>query len=411
VTAREGRVIGGRYRLERPLAKGGMGEVWTARHTTLEAPVAVKFMEPALVADAEARRRFEREAKAAAALRSPHVVQILDFGLDDESPYLVMELLRGETLQERLRQGPLDRVAASKVLAHACKALELAAEAGIVHRDLKPANLFLARSGGEETVKILDFGVAKSERTEAGESTAGGRMIGSPHYMSPEQARGGMPVDHRSDLWSLGVIAFHMLTGRRPFDGPDLGDVILKICTEPIPKPSDHGQPAAVDRFFATALARDPAARFPSASAMSAAFRALCVELGDAEIDLHAPLAAPVGAPPLSEPSDDPAALETLRGTITQATAPRRGRLGLWALAAVGVTLAGFVMYRAFQGENEARPPVAAAPVAEPVPSATAAPTATAAATTTATVAATASSARPPSRPAAPSDRHRILGY
>jgi eukaryotic-like serine/threonine-protein kinase len=419
------RVIAGRYRLERALAKGGMGQVWAARHVTLDAPVAVKFMDPALVADADARRRFEREAKAAAALRSPHVVQILDFGLDEGTPFLVMELLRGETLQDRLRRdGALARVTVAKIVAQSCKALELAAEAGIVHRDLKPANLYLTRSGREETVKVLDFGVAKGPRSaDAGETTASGRMLGSPHYMSPEQARGGLPVDPRSDLWSLGVIAFHMLTGKKPFDGPELGEIILQICAEPIPHPSDHGLPEAADRWFARALARDPAARFESPAAFSSSFHELCVELGDAEAELRGPLLVPAGAPAVaSQPAsgaddgtfDSATALETLRGTITHATPPPRSksRAGLVVALAATAAIAAFLVYRAFDGASAPAASVERPPAPTAVETAASLPPpASVVLPEPAAASATASQKPPAHPPAATADRHRILGY
>jgi serine/threonine-protein kinase len=271
-----GRIVAGKFRLDQLLARGGMGSVWAASHLVLDVPVAIKFMEPALAASAEARTRFEREAKAAASLRTPHVVQIHDHGVDSELPYIVMELLQGEDLGARLRNDTrLSLPVASHVLTQTAKALRLAHEAGIVHRDLKPGNIFLARTDDdEEVVKILDFGIAKALATPIGESTKTGELLGSPDYMSPEQARGSRQLDARSDLWSLAVIIFRAITGVKAFKGESLGDVIVKICVEPIPVPSQVAPelPPEIDAFFAKALARDPADRFQNAREMAAEF-------------------------------------------------------------------------------------------------------------------------------------------
>ncbi|MEJ7729111.1 MAG: serine/threonine-protein kinase [Polyangiaceae bacterium] len=268
-----GRIVAGKYRLERMIARGGMGSVWSAHHLQLDMPVAVKFMDPGLAAAPDARARFEREAKAAAQLRTPHVVQIHDHGLDKTQPYIVMELLQGEDLGARLRRTPrLGLPETVTIFAQAAKALRLAHEAGIIHRDLKPGNIFLARSDDDEVVKLLDFGVAKAVTNLLEETTRTGELLGSPGYMSPEQARGYKQIDARSDLWSMGVILFRMLTGVKPFTGQSLGDVIVKICVEPIPTPRQYAPdlPPSIDRFFLKALARDPARRFQSAREMAA---------------------------------------------------------------------------------------------------------------------------------------------
>jgi eukaryotic-like serine/threonine-protein kinase len=305
-----GGVVASKYRLVRPLAKGGMGSVWVARHVQLDVEVAVKFMAPAYAESADGRARFEREAKAAAQLKSPNVVQVHDYGIADEIPYLVMELLQGEDLGERLRrQRRLSLTAAAAVLGPVCKALRRAHEAGIVHRDLKPGNIFLARQDDEETVKVLDFGVAKVTDPGSGAAaTKAGSLVGSPNYMSPEQVR-AKQVDHRSDLWSMGVVLFEAVTGQLPFPGDDVGDVLVEVCTAAIPVPSriapDLGP--AVDRFFERALARDPAARFQSARELAEAFAALAgANDGAPRVSLPSapgatvviPAGAPVGSAP-----------------------------------------------------------------------------------------------------------------
>ncbi|MDI1447056.1 serine/threonine-protein kinase [Polyangium sp. 6x1] len=273
----EGAIIGGKLRLVRPLAKGGMGAVWVARHQLLDTDVAVKFMEVSIASNESLRQRFEREAKAAALIKSPHVVQVLDYGVEDETPYIVMELLEGEDLGARLeRGGRLDLAEAYRVLEPLGKALRRAHDLGIVHRDLKPGNIFLARSGDDEIVKVLDFGIAKDVTiTGPATSTSSGMMLGSPSYMSPEQIQEAKQVDHRSDLWSIGVILYEAITGRLPFDeAENIGKLLVTICTDTAPPPSSlvPSLDPAVDRFFERALARDKAVRFQSMAELVEAF-------------------------------------------------------------------------------------------------------------------------------------------
>lgn len=281
----QGAVIAGRYRLERPLARGGMGSVWVARHLQLEIDVALKFMAQEHASSPEARARFEREARASARLRSPYVVQVLDYGAEDGTLFLAMELLQGEDLEARLRRlGPLSPAALASLVDHVCKALECAHDAGIIHRDLKPANIFLSRQGREEITKILDFGIAKSVGPElASTATKTGALVGSPGYMSPEQVRRSKDVDARSDLWSLGIILFRCLTGQLPFTGDELGDVLVAICSDPIPLASQVNPQIGpdVDRFFARALARSPNQRFQSARELASGFAEVVQATGE----------------------------------------------------------------------------------------------------------------------------------
>jgi serine/threonine-protein kinase len=275
-----GRVIAGKFRLEWPIGRGGMGTVWAAMHLQLDMPVAVKFMDPS-AADADGRLRFEREARAIAQLRSPHVVQVLDHGVDNGTPYIVMELLEGEDLEGRLRRvKKLTIPVAARIFTQSSKALRRAHDAGIIHRDLKPNNVFLARVDDEEVVKLLDFGVAKiwtGALDPHNESTQQGLLLGSPCYMSPEQARGHKNIDHRSDLWSLAVILFRSLTGVRPFDANTIADLIIKICAEDPPLASElmPDAPPGIDEFFFRCFARDPDQRYPSALEMAADFESI----------------------------------------------------------------------------------------------------------------------------------------
>ncbi|HEY6728609.1 MAG TPA: protein kinase [Polyangiaceae bacterium] len=272
-------LVAGKYRLTRLLGRGGMGSVWEGVHNTLGTRVACKFIEAEYADSDEARSRFENEARAAASLRSKHVVEVYDHGVTgDGRPYIVMEFLQGEPLDKRLeRSGRLTVAEAASVITHVARALAKAHSGGIVHRDLKPENIFLVwdDEDSEDIAKVVDFGIAKFTDKSAGisSSTRTGSVLGTPYYMSPEQARGLRTVDYRSDLWSLGVITFRCVTGRLPFEGEALGDLLVKLCTAPVPAPSQFlpGLPPAFDAWMARALSRDPDARFADARAMAQA--------------------------------------------------------------------------------------------------------------------------------------------
>lgn len=278
-------MIGGRYRLRTPLGAGAMGEVWRADHVALGTQLALKLVDTANREDApEILARFQQEARAAAQLRSPHVVQILDHGADDRVAFIAMELLEGESLERRLeRRGRLTPAETAHVLREMARGIDRAHAAGIVHRDLKPPNVFLARIDGVEIVKVLDFGIAKflGVPREAQLQTQAGFVVGTPAYMSPEQVL-GKHVDHRSDLWQMAVIAFECVTGQRPFDGATLGQLFMTICTHPVPVPSAIApaaigghDAAAFDAWFARGVERDPGRRFGSAGEMAEALCAI----------------------------------------------------------------------------------------------------------------------------------------
>jgi serine/threonine-protein kinase len=276
-----GAVLGGKYRLEALLGKGGMGSVWRARNIKLDAPVAVKLMDPAIAADESALHRFYREAHAGATLRSPHILQVFDHDVDAATgqPFIVMELLDGEPLSKRLERVGLSLAQTEAVLADVCRGLAVAHQHGVIHRDLKPDNVFLERNRDQELAKILDFGIAKSQAFALGPGTQTGAILGTPFYMSPEQIRGAKLVDARSDLWSLAVIVHECVTGRRPFHADTLGALAVAICTDPLRPVSDWVRvPAAVDEWFARALDRDPDRRFQSAGELARAFSSACAE-------------------------------------------------------------------------------------------------------------------------------------
>jgi len=272
-----GRRIGNRYLLERQVAGGGMGTIWVALDAQLHRRVALKLMASERIASSSARHQFEQEAKAVAQLHHANVVQIHDYGVDGDTPYIVMELLEGEDLETRLtRQVRLTPVVVASLLNQIARALSAAHAAGVIHRDLKPANLFLARTDSQEVVKVLDFGLARLELGSADASEQPGRVMGTPRYMSPEQMRGEARVDCRSDLWSLAVVTYRALTGRFPFSG----DVLAELSRNQgaVAEPASSVVPElgkGVDDFFARALDVDPARRFQSARELAAAFATL----------------------------------------------------------------------------------------------------------------------------------------
>lgn len=244
-----------------------MGSVWRAEHLDLGTPAAVKLIDESFAQSPEALTRFRREAQAAASLRSANVVQILDYGIDGETPFIAMELLIGESLADRIeRQGRLEPTHCVEILLQVSKALHRAHDMGIVHRDLKPDNVFLVRDGDDEIAKVLDFGIAKRTgalQTSSDMATRTGSLMGTPYYMSPEQASGRRQVDQRTDIWAFAVIAYECVTGRRPFDDTNLGGLLLSICTEnPAPASQFAPLPATFDAWFDRCTAKDPTARY-----------------------------------------------------------------------------------------------------------------------------------------------------
>lgn len=275
-----GRVLAQRYRLLDKLGEGGMGSVWRAEHLELGTLVAVKLISEEVAKNPEALARFRREAHAAAALRSPHVVQILDYGVDGDTPFMVMELLDGESLADRLaRRGSLDLHETSKILSQVARAVAKAHSFGIVHRDLKPDNIFLVSNDDEEVAKVLDFGIAKATGGPTGSvgmMTGTGVMLGTPYYMSPEQAAGKREVDHRTDTWALAVIAYQCVVGHPPFRADTIGGLVLAICTEEAPRPSHQASlDPRFDAWFLQGVQRDPDRRFQSARELADSLRTL----------------------------------------------------------------------------------------------------------------------------------------
>jgi serine/threonine protein kinase len=238
----EGDVVAGRYRLDHLLGEGGMGSVWAATHLVTRKSLAVKFLLGPLTARPDMRERFLREARAASAVDHPNVVEIFDvFELDDGTPVMVMALLRGETLEARLRrEAKLPFGVVAEIFLPVVSAVGTAHARGVVHRDLKPDNVFLAVEGEREVVKVLDFGIAKlvmqeERQTPSGKAvTAAGTMLGTLCYMSPEQAFGERDVDHRADIWAMGVMLYETLAGVLPVEGDHIGQVMKNLMTKAI---------------------------------------------------------------------------------------------------------------------------------------------------------------------------------
>jgi serine/threonine protein kinase/Flp pilus assembly protein TadD len=314
----------GPYEILGSLGAGGMGEVYRARDTRLERDVAVKVLPERLAHDPAALARFQREARAVAALPHPNVVAVYDYGVEQGMPFVVMELLEGETLGRHLKRSPLDWRGALAVAAAVADGVAAAHAKGIVHRDLKPENVYLTAAGG---VKVLDFGLARLEKVSPAPGplsatvtfeTQQGALLGTVSYMSPEQVR-GLHADARSDVFALGCVLFEMVAGQRPFPGQTTADVMVAILHEPPPRLSESGRsrPAALDRVIARCLEKDPARRFPSAAELAAALRAVPLDpaaadsvrqhAGDTLTDTAArPAGASVAVLPFVNMSSDP---------------------------------------------------------------------------------------------------------
>lgn len=272
-----GIVLDGRYRVQTPIASGGMSTVYRGLDMRLDRPVALKVMDARYAGDHQFLARFQREARAIARLKHPGLVAIYDQGQDTTHPFLVMELVEGGTLRELLRErGPMPPHAVVAVLRPVLGGLGEAHRAGLVHRDIKPENVLISDDG---EVKLVDFGLVRAT-AEAG-ITSTSVILGTAGYLSPEQV-GGHPTGPRSDIYSTGIMAFELLTGTMPFQGDNPLSVAHQRLDRDVAPPSSiiDGVPPQFDEFIARATARDPENRFPDAVAMGAQLDAIAEELG-----------------------------------------------------------------------------------------------------------------------------------
>jgi serine/threonine-protein kinase len=350
-----GTTIDGRYEVMELLGQGGMGHVYEVRHIALDRRFAMKVLRRDLARDGELALRFIQEAKATAAIVHPNVVEITDFGrLAEGAPYFVMELLVGQTLGRVLKAGgPLPARRAVRIVQQVAAALAAAHAAGVVHRDLKPENVFLvggaAESSVRDDVRVVDFGAAKI--VGSSRVTREDVVFGTPHYMSPEQAS-GQPVDHRADVYALGIIMYEMFTGRVPFEA----DTYMGVLTQHMfvqPVPPSHVSPAAralgaLEEVTMICLAKKPEERYASMEELSASLRAIIDVKSDGSVRIAPRLAARPGRAPASlrYPMADelePPTLEEMRVAIDSVLPPRRVVPYAWIAAAGAVIVAGSV--------------------------------------------------------------------
>ncbi|HTM43684.1 MAG TPA: protein kinase [Polyangiaceae bacterium] len=349
-------VLGGKYRLISPLGEGAMGTVWLARHEALDSEVAVKVIRKG-IDDPMTRQRLFAEARATVAVNSPHVVKVFDYGVEGDQPYIVMERLIGETLDHRLKAGPkLKPELVDSLVSQLARGLGKAHEVGLIHRDLKPANIFLVDNGDELLVKMLDFGIVKYTGQNSAldiEATDTRELMGSPLYMSPEQAFGGREIDHRSDLWSLAVIIMACLTGRWVFRGADSAETLTKICRDDPDLTGIDRYPPSLETWAKKALDKDPNKRFQSARQLSDEFRLALFAGPDSpspsQTDTQ-PI-APVSQPPTRQTHD----------AVTRSMAPPFGkRLGMMGvlLSLLAVIAVGLAVRRVWQWSQKPTQPV-----------------------------------------------------
>ncbi len=397
-----GRTLDGKYRIDGFLKRGGMGSVYRGTHVLLNKPVAIKLIRPELVTSQDIVERFFREARAAAKLSHPNIVTVHDLGqTEDGTLYIVMEIVAGQSLKDLIvSEGPWDSARALRFCRGVASALSLAHRNGIVHRDLKPQNIMVYRdSEGHESPKLLDFGIAKTLEPDSPALTSTGMVLGTPHYMSAEQAK-GLPADQRSDIYALGVILYEMLVGKVPFDDKSIPSILVKHLTEPPRPPSSlRGDiPREVETIVLRCLEKDPEKRYQSADDLGKALTArlgtephrvldptvatvpstaeLTVEISPAMTGVggaSAAKAAPVPFPPPLPAAEATRRMEsgTMRARQVDVRTPppqpvkpqsKGSRTGLFVgLAVVGVLLmamaaSGFLLLRFLRGRSSEPP-------------------------------------------------------
>jgi eukaryotic-like serine/threonine-protein kinase len=379
-----GDVLDGKYRIEKQIGAGGMGAVYMATHAVIGRRAAIKTLHLECASDPQVVARFHREAQLAGSIGHDNICEVIDIGtLPNGAPYLVMPLLNGQALADLLENNAalsLERVA--DIGSQTLSALEAAHGAGIVHRDLKPDNIFVTKMGDRrDFVKLLDFGISKIiEQDEVTHLTMTGTVLGTPFYMAPEQAKGAKNLDHRVDIYAMGVILYEALTGRRPFEGDTYNEIMFRIIAEPFTLPTalNPSIPAAIEAVILKAMSREAGDRFPDASAMRAALEAAA--RGEAVDFSERMSTAPTVAGVSSVHGKTPMSASYTQGPrVTSVTVPsKRGlKIGI-AVGAVVVLGAAAGAFLFLGGGPQpapqivlppiAPPPVVAAPVPAPVP-------------------------------------------
>ncbi|MFZ6030715.1 MAG: serine/threonine protein kinase [Chloroflexota bacterium] len=359
----------GRYELIAELGRGGMATVYRAHDPRFKRDVAIKLMPAQFLSDPTFRARFEREAQMIAALEHPAIVPVYDFGDEDSQPYLVMRYMPGGSLADKLAHGPLSPMDASHIIARLSSALDQVHTHGIVHRDLKPANVLFDQYG---EAYLSDFGIARL--SEATTNLTGDAIVGTPAYMSPEQARGETDIDGRSDLYALGVMLFQMLTGKQPYEAPTPIAVAMKHITDPVPRLTEvrPDMPPTYDRVIESAMAKNRQDRFPTGGDLFSALEKAMLEAGQmlaasgSEYQATAPYGPPLSGRPVSRPITPPpgARPPSSSGSARPATPapraasavsmggaakPHRG-VPVWAWLVIGVLGLGLLCGVAFLG-------------------------------------------------------------
>jgi eukaryotic-like serine/threonine-protein kinase len=389
-----GQILDGKYRVDRVIGAGGMGVVVAATHVQLNTQVALKFLLPEALRDSKVVERFVREARSAVQIQSEHVARVIDVAtLPTGSPYMVMEFLEGQDLAGVLTQsGPLPVAQAVGYVLEACEAVAEAHSLGIVHRDLKPANLFLTRRHRREPiVKVLDFGISKSNDPASLSLTKTASMMGSPYYMSPEQMKSARDVDARSDIWAIGVILFELLSGTTPFQGETITELVVSVTQGRIPSVRDLRPevPVGLAEVIARCLERERDDRYPDVGKLAQALVAFGPPRSDMTLERISRILGATGRPPPAEPAGEAVTREK---SAAQATAvnfanshasPRSPRRWPVVVVVAGMA-AGIVAVLVWRGANRALPadsvPVAsmslpaASVLAEAAPSASAVP-------------------------------------
>ena len=361
---REGDILANKYRIDRILGEGAMGVVVAARHLKLDERVAIKFLQPETLANAEAVARFEREARAAVRIKSEHVARVFDVGtLENGAPYMVMEHLEGGDLAAWLQQrGPLPIEQTVEFVLQALEAIAEAHGLGIVHRDLKPANLFcIRRADGLLSIKVLDFGISKIGGPGASASdmnmTRTSDVMGSPLYMSPEQMQSARDVDATTDIWALGIILFQLLTGKAPFVAANMPELVMKIAmTAPQPlRSAMPTAPAGLEQIIRRCLEKDRSKRYPNVAELALALAEFGSKRGRASAERVARVIQAAGLstndltpPPSSGPALRPVAEETMNafGQTSPKKARGKGAVIGVAVAIVAVLALGITLYR-----------------------------------------------------------------